>query len=91
MIDGARGESVKQPTTEWVKKLTMRPPTFDLQKEKEIFLQEQRYFCDMRASCSKTGKQRKQIVRIPLVLIPAPQKFSITRILDPAKRVSLQG
>ena len=38
MIDGAQEESAKQPTVEWVRKMTMRLPTFDLQKEKEMFL-----------------------------------------------------
>ena len=38
-IEGAQVESAKQPTMEWVRKSTMKPPTFDLQNEKEAFLQ----------------------------------------------------
>ena len=66
VTDGAQVESTKQLTTEWVQKLTMKPPTFDLQKEKETFLQGQRDFCDMGVSCSNTGDKRKGTVSIPL-------------------------
>ena len=59
MTDGAQKEGVNQPTEEWVQKSTMKPPPFDLQKEKETFLQAQRDFCDMGASCSKTNDKRK--------------------------------
>ena len=65
-IDGAQEESMKQPTTEWVRKSTMELPTFDLQKEKETFLQAQRDLCDMGTSCSKTDDKRKETMRIPL-------------------------
>ena len=52
----------------------MRPLTFDLQKEKEMFLQAHRDFCDMGASCSKTSEQRNGIVRIPLPGDPCTTK-----------------
>ena len=64
--DGAQVEGVKQPTAKWVQKSTMKPPTFDLQKEKETFLHAQRHFCDMGASCSNTGDKRKGTVSISL-------------------------
>ena len=57
---------MKQPTVEWVKKSAMRPPTFDVHKEKETFLQAQIDFTNMEASCSKASKQRNEIARIPL-------------------------
>ena len=44
----------------------MKPPTFDLQKEKETFLQMQRDFYDMGASCLKVDDKRKGTTRIPL-------------------------
>ena len=64
--DGAQKAGEKQPTTEWVQKSTMKPPIFDLQKEKKTFLQAQRDFCDLGASCSKTDDKRKGTARILL-------------------------
>lgn len=66
VIDGAQVESVKQPTTEWVQKSIMKPPTFDLHKENQTFIQVQRDFCDMGPSCSKNDDKRKGVVSIPL-------------------------
>ena len=74
MINGAWEESAKQPTAEWVRKLTMKPPTFDLQKEQETFLQMQRDFYDMGASCSKTNDKRKGTTRIPLQSDPCAEE-----------------
>ena len=57
---------MKKPTAEWVWKLTNKPSTFDLQKQKETFLQAQRDFDDVAASCSKTNDKGKGIVSIHL-------------------------
>ena len=38
VIDGAHSGSVKKTTVEWVRKSTVKPTTFELQKEKETFL-----------------------------------------------------
>ena len=51
---------------EGVRKSTVKPPTFELQKEKETFLQAQRDFCDVGASCSRTNAKGKGIASTPL-------------------------
>ena len=66
MTNGAQKVGEKQPTVEWVQNSTMKPPTFDLHKEKETFLQSQREFCDMGASCSRIEDKTKGTARIPL-------------------------
>lgn len=57
---------MKKSTAEWVQKLTDKPSTFDLKKQKETFLQGQRDFGDVTVSCSKTIDKGKGIVSIPL-------------------------
>ena len=64
--NGSQLSSVKQPTMECVWKSTAKPPTFELQKEKETFLQAQRDFCDAGASYSRTNDKGKGIEIIPL-------------------------
>ena len=59
--DGSQSGSAKKSNEEWVHKSAVNPPTFDLQKEKETFLQAQRDFCDAGASCSKTNAKGKGI------------------------------
>lgn len=49
--NGSQSCGAKQTTAEWVRKLTIKPPTFELQKEKETFLQAQRDFCDAGDFC----------------------------------------
>ena len=57
--DGSQSGSVKKTIEEWVRKSTIKPPTFELQKEKETFFQAQRDFCNAGASCSKTNDKGK--------------------------------
>ena len=64
--DGAHLSSANQTTAEWVRKSTVKPPTFELQKEKETFLQAQRDFYDVGGSCSKTNDKGKGIASILL-------------------------
>ena len=64
--DGAQLGGAKQITTEWVRKSTVKSPTFDLQKEKETFLQERRDFCDVVAFGSKTNYKGREIAIISL-------------------------
>ena len=66
MTDGSELGSAKKTTEEWVRKSTIKSPTFELQKEKETFLQAQGDFCDAGASCSKTNAKGKGIVSTPL-------------------------
>ena len=61
VTDGFQSGSAKKTNEEWVQKSTVKPPTFDVQKEKETFLQAQRYFCDAGASCSNTNDKVKGI------------------------------
>ena len=49
--NGAHSSGVKQPTAEWIRKLTDKPPMFDLQKQKETFVQAQSECCDVPLSC----------------------------------------
>ena len=42
VTDGAQSRSVKKPTMEWIRKTSDKPPTFDLQKQNETFVQAQR-------------------------------------------------
>lgn len=73
--EGAREERVKQPTMEWVRKSAMRLPTFDVQKEKETFLQARGDFTNTGASCSKAREQRNGTERIPLRSDPCITEF----------------
>ena len=65
-IYGSKSSNVKKTTEEWVWKSTVKTPTFELQKEKENFLQALRDFCDEGASCSKTNAKGKGISSTPL-------------------------
>ena len=57
--DGAQSSVVKKLVAEWVWKSTNKPSTFDLKKQKDIFLQAQRDFGDAAPSCSKTIDKEK--------------------------------
>ena len=64
--DGAQSSGAKKPTAKWVQKSIDKPSTFDLQKQKETFLQAQRDFNDVTTSFSNTIDKGKGIVSIPL-------------------------
>ena len=72
---------MKKPTAEWVLKSIDKPSTFDLQKQKETFLQAQRDFGDVETSCSKSINKGKGIVSIPLqsdpVVVEAEHQVNI--------------
>ena len=75
--DGAREESVKQPTTKSVRKLTLKLPTFYLQKEKETFLQTQRDFCDMEPHAQRLMIREKGQREFHSEVIHAQEKLNI--------------
>ena len=66
MIDGAQEERAKKHTVEWVRKTSMKPPTLDLQKQKETFLQVQQDFTDKGASSSKIEDKKRELAMISL-------------------------
>ena len=66
VTNGSQSGSAKKNTKEWVWKSTVKPPIFELQKEKETFLQAWRDFCNAGASYSKTNAKGKGITRTPL-------------------------
>lgn len=47
-IDGSPLDIMKKSAMDWVRRSAAKSPTFDLQKEKEMFLQAQREFCDAK-------------------------------------------
>ena len=66
VTDGSQSSGVKKPTAKWFQKMIDNSPTFDLQKQKETFLQAKRDFYNGVSCYLKANEKGKWMVRILL-------------------------